>query len=122
MLLVPRRFRVLVGTIDYTDCIMSYDGGDEKLGYSGLVIFRGKIVVGRALGFETLDDRKVKRWNRGTPVKIDITDVLFSRFDVMTRRAGGGAPPEFARLPGDAWRRGFAISRQSVHPPETPAP
>ena len=74
MLLVPRRFRVLIGTIDYTDCIMSYDGGDEKLGYSGLVVFRGKIVVGRALGFETLDDRKTKRWNRGTPVKVDITD------------------------------------------------
>ena len=74
MLLVPRRFRVLIGTVDYTDCIMSYDGGDEKLGYSGLVVFRGKIVVGRALGFETLDDRKTKRWNRGTPVKVDITD------------------------------------------------
>ena len=74
MLLVPRPLKIIIGTIDYSDCIASYDGGDEKLGYSGLVVFRGKMVIGRALGFDTLDDRKNKLWNRGTPVKIYISD------------------------------------------------
>ena len=87
MLLVPRPLKIVIGTIDYSDCIASYDGGDEKLGYSGLVVFRGKMVIGRALGFDTLDDRKNKLWNRGTPVQIYISD----DFQVVRPSPRGGS-------------------------------
>jgi|GEM_PF-1946536 len=88
MLLVPRPLKIIIGTIDYSDCISSYDGGDEKLGYtSGLVVFRGKMTIGRALGFDTLDDRKNKLWNRGTPVKIYISD----DFQVVRPSPRGGS-------------------------------
>lgn len=72
--LIPRRFLITIGNLDHSNCIEVYDGGDEKLTYDGLVMFRGKMSIRRAMGTETLDDRKNKRWNRGTPIDIKLTD------------------------------------------------
>jgi hypothetical protein len=88
MLLVPRQFRITIGGLDHTDCVLSFDGGDDKLSFgSGLIVFRGTMVLGRALGFESLDDRKNKRWNRGTPIVFEIADDT----QVFRRSPRGGA-------------------------------
>jgi hypothetical protein len=68
----PRGFRVTIGSMVWTDGAVTFDGADSKLPPAeGTVIFRGKFLLGRPHGFETLDDRKNKRWNRGTPIVLE---------------------------------------------------
>ena len=110
---IPRKFRISIGGLDCTNSIESYDGGDEKSGYDGLIVFRGKLTLARAMGMETLDDRKNTRWNRGTPITIEITDdfglmrlaprggtlfILSSVYNLETRRLDLECGDSFALL------------------------
>lgn len=77
-----------IGSVVWTDGAVTFDGADSKLpATEGTVIFRGKFLLGRPHGFESLDDRKNKLWNRGTPI------VLEFKNDVGTylRSPRGGA-------------------------------
>jgi YVTN family beta-propeller protein len=73
--LTPRPYKFTIGSEDWSDGLVAFDGADTKINYTdGLVSFRGKATIGRPLGFATLDDRKNSLFNRGTPVIIEFRD------------------------------------------------
>ena len=69
-----RNYQVVVAGLNCTDGITSFRGSDSKLDQSGLVTFKGELVIGKPLGFESLDDRRNDRWSRGNTVTIKIAD------------------------------------------------
>ena len=85
--LTPRPYRFIIGTEDWSDGLVAFDGADTKINYTdGLVVFRGKATIGRPLGFATLDDRKNPLFNRGTPVIVEFRD----NFNTLRRSPRGG--------------------------------
>ena len=96
-----RNYQIIIGGLDCTPAIVSFQGSDSKIDEGGLVIFTGTIVLGRPVGFENLDDRRNTRWSRGTPISIDIANksgafspaprgsrlfILTAQFDLKTRK------------------------------------
>lgn len=71
-----RNVRLLIGGVDFTPCLISFQGSDSHLDQSGLITFTGQILLGKALGFtQSLDDRKSPgSFCRGTAVTLDIAD------------------------------------------------
>lgn len=71
-----RNVRLLIGGIDFTPCLISFQGSDSHLDQSGLITFTGQILLGKALGFtQSLDDRKnPSAFCRGKSITLDIAD------------------------------------------------
>ncbi|MEH2393688.1 MAG: hypothetical protein V7K21_19175 [Nostoc sp.] len=71
-----RNVRLLIGGVDFTPCLISFQGSDSHLDQSGLITFTGQILLGKALGFtQSLDDRKSpSAFCRGKAVTLDIAD------------------------------------------------
>lgn len=82
-----RNVRLLIGGVDFTPCLISFQGSDSHLDQSGLITFTGQILLGKALDFNySLDDRKNPgAFCRGTPVTLDIADTSGS----LTRHPRG---------------------------------
>lgn len=96
-----RNYRITISGLNCTPALVSFRGSDSKLDQAGLVIFTGEIVLGRPDGFESLDDRRNGRWNRGQAIDVQIADksgslrpsprggklfILDSGFDLKTRK------------------------------------
>ncbi len=71
-----RRTRLLINNIDFTPCMISFEGSDNHTDQSGLMSFTGTIVLGNAIDFsESIDDRKNPTvFCRGNPIILEITD------------------------------------------------
>ncbi|MBW4421770.1 MAG: hypothetical protein KME13_21550 [Myxacorys californica WJT36-NPBG1] len=96
-----RNYQIVIAGLDCTPGVVSFRGSDSKLDQSGLVTFTGEIVLGRPIGFESLDDRRNSRWSRGQAIIVQIADssgtlrpsprggrlfILDSGFDLKTRK------------------------------------
>ncbi|MBW4422351.1 MAG: hypothetical protein KME13_24590 [Myxacorys californica WJT36-NPBG1] len=96
-----RNYQISIAGLDCTPALISFRGSDSKLDQSGLVTFTGEIVLGRPIGFESLDDRRNSRWSRGQAIIVQIADtsgtlrpsprggrlfILDSGFDLKTRK------------------------------------
>jgi hypothetical protein len=96
-----RNYQITIAGLDCTEGLVSFRGSDSKLDQSGLITFSGEIVLGKPIGFESLDDRRNTRWSRGNEIDIQIADqsgtlrpsprgsklfILDSAFDLKTRK------------------------------------
>jgi hypothetical protein len=96
-----RNYQITIAGLDCTKGLTSFRGSDSKLDQSGLITFSGEIVLGKPIGFESLDDRRNTRWSRGNEIDVQIADtsntlrpsprgsklfILDSAFDLKTRK------------------------------------
>lgn len=64
-----RGYELTIGGLNCTDAMLSITGGDNKItANSGIVSAQYEIVLGRPIGFESLDDRINNRWARGAEI------------------------------------------------------
>jgi hypothetical protein len=96
-----RNYQITIAGLDCTEALLSFRGSDSKLDQSGLITFTGEIVLGKPIGFESLDDRKNTRWSRGKAISVRLADqsgtlqpsprgselfILDASFDLKTRK------------------------------------
>jgi hypothetical protein len=75
--LSARKIQILIGGVDFSSCLISFQGSDDHVtSGNGLITFNGQIVLGKSHGFtESLDDRKnPTRFCRGVQVLINISN------------------------------------------------
>lgn len=63
-----------IAGLNCRDALVSLTGSDSKLDQSGLVIFKGSLVLGWYPGFEEIDDRVNNRWAQGGTITLKLTD------------------------------------------------
>jgi hypothetical protein len=66
-----RNYSVTIAGLDCTRALMSFSGADTpNEPTNGLVVFKGSMVLGRPIGFESIDDRLNSRWAINGVIKI----------------------------------------------------
>jgi hypothetical protein len=66
-----RNYSVVIAGLDCTRALMSFSGADTpNEPTNGLVVFKGSMVLGRPIGFESIDDRINDRWAINGVIKI----------------------------------------------------
>jgi hypothetical protein len=66
-----RNYSVVIAGLDCTRALMSFSGADTpNEPTNGLVVFKGSMVLGRPIGFESIDDRLNSRWAINGVIKI----------------------------------------------------
>lgn len=69
-----RQYTVTIAGLNCTKALISFVGSDSKIDQSGLITFKGTLVLGRPEGFESIDDRVNDRWARGNPINLRVAD------------------------------------------------